>query len=244
MKTSNSDVNWAKMYDFYELEMRNIYRTVSKPQNDSHYEMLKDKGAKFLSKNNTFCEIGFSAGLTLRHALNHFGHVYGLDISPKNVELTAKELDSEGFSNFELYTSDLMVFDERFNNKFDVISYIHGLEHFTTDDYPVIFKNIKKYLKSNGVFTGALPFNNQFKYLMCPNCSHVFEADGHVSTHDKTSLKKLFEDNGFEIIHLDNFNMKYALSRGSSLKRIYRFVMYGILGKQSNAQLEYIVRPR
>ena len=68
----------------------------------------------------------FSAGLTLRYALKHFGMVYGLDISPQNVELTTKELISEGFSNFKLYTYDLMNFDKRFVNKFDVIFLFMG----------------------------------------------------------------------------------------------------------------------
>jgi cyclopropane fatty-acyl-phospholipid synthase-like methyltransferase len=243
-KISNKDIDWAKHYDFYEVEFRDRYRTVSKPQNESHYQMLKSKGLNFLRKENAFCEIGFSIGLTLRYALNHFDKVYGLDISPKNTELTEKELKSEGYSNFELYTSDLMVFDERFEKKFDVISFVHGLEHFTADDYPLIFKNIKKYLKPNGIFTGALPFNNGFNYRMCPNCNHVFEIDGHVSTHNIKSLKKLFEENDFEIIHLDNFNLKYALSYGNTPKKLYRFIYYGLFGKQSFGQLEYIVRPK
>lgn len=38
---SNRDVDWAKQYDYYEIEMREMYKTLSKPQNDSHFEMLK-----------------------------------------------------------------------------------------------------------------------------------------------------------------------------------------------------------
>jgi len=243
-KISNKDVDWARQYDFYEVELREIYRTGAKSQNESHYQMLKSKGAKFLKKENTFCEIGFSAGITLRYALKHFGKVYGIDISPRNTEVTEKELKAEGYMNFELFTSDLMVFDERFENKFDVISFIHGLEHFTKEDYPLIFTNIKKYLKPNGVFTGALPFNNRFEYRMCPHCNHIFEIDGHVSSHTIQSLKGLFEENGFEIIHLDNFNLQYALKHGSILKRLYRFINYWLFGNQSFGQLEYIVRPK
>jgi ubiquinone/menaquinone biosynthesis C-methylase UbiE len=243
-RISNKDVDWAKHYDYYEVELRDMYRTVSKPQNDSHFEMLKRKGASFLKKDKTFCEIGFSAGLTLRYALGYFGKVYGLDISPKNVELTEKELKAEGYSNFELYTSDLMIFDERFKSKFDVISFIHGLEHFTSDDYPIIFNNIKKYLKPYGVFTGALPFKNLFNYRMCPDCMRVFEIDGHVSSHDINSLKKVFNENGFEIIHLDNFNLKFVLKYGGFLKNVYIFTLHYILNKHSNSQLEYIVKPR
>jgi hypothetical protein len=38
---SNSDVDWAKHYDYYEVEYRDIYRINAKPQNDSHFVMLK-----------------------------------------------------------------------------------------------------------------------------------------------------------------------------------------------------------
>ena len=240
---SNKDVDWAKQYDFYEVEFRNMYGTVSKPQNDSHYEMLKWKGAKFLKKDKVFCEIGFSAGLTLRYALKHFGTVYGLDISPKNVEFTENELRKEGYTNFQLYTFDLMKFDERFENKFDVISFIHGLEHFNGDDYLLVFNNIKKYLKPNGVFTGALPFNLPFTYRMCPHCNHVFEIDGHISIHDIDSLKKVFEENNFEVLHLDNFNLKYSLKQGNVLKTLYMLFNYYLLRKHSSSQLEFIVKP-
>lgn len=239
---SNTSVEWAKLYDFYETELRDIYKNITKPNNDSHFEMLKSKGRKYFNKDNVFCEIGFGAGLTLRHALEHFGQVYGLDISSKNVELTTAELKNEGYNNFELYTSDLMVFDPRFENKFDIISFIHGLEHFTYEDYPVILNHIRKYLKPAGIFSGALPYNKEFIFRMCPNCQHIFEIDGHVSRHDLDSLRKVFLDNGFEIIHLGNFNLRYALSKESILKALYKLVNYHLFKQPSKNQIEYIVK--
>ena len=238
---SNKDVDWTKHYDYYEIELRSIYRTMLKPQNDSHFEMLKSMAKKYLKKDKVFCEIGFGAGITLRKAMNYFGKIYGLDISPKNVEFTEKELKQEGYENFELYVSDIMEFDKRFEKKFDVISFIHGLEHFSNEDYPVVLNNIKKYLKHNGIFTGALPNKSGFNYRMCPRCNYIFEIDGHLSNHDLHSLRKVFLNNGFEIIHLDNFNFKYQLSYGGILKKIYRLIFYGILKQKRNSQIEFIV---
>ena len=242
IQISNSDIDWSKLYDFYEVDFRHIYQTVSKPQNDSHFEMLKSKAKKYLRKDKIFCEVGFSAGITLRYALKHFNKVYGLDISPKNVEFTTEELRKEGYANFELFTSDLMKFDSRFEGMFDVISFIHGLEHFSDEDYPIILENIKKYLRTGGIFTGALPYNKGFNFRMCPKCNHVFEIDGHVSSHDIDSLRKVFLDNGFKIIHLDNFNLKYALSHGHILKRILRYIFYHLLRQRTNSQIEFIVQ--
>lgn len=240
---SNSSVDWGKHYDLFEIEMRNMYKTVALPQNKSHFEMLKHHGKKYLSRDKVFCEIGFGAGLTLRYASEYFDKVYGMDISSRNAEYTADELKREGYKNIELYFSDLMKFDERFENKFDVISFIHGLEHFSKDDYPVIFKNIRKYLKKDGVFTGALPFKNEYNFRMCPHCSEVFEIDGHVSSHDIESLKKVFDEQGFETIYLNDFNINYTLTEGSFLQKIHRITLYKLFGRKFFTQLEYITKP-
>jgi tRNA G46 methylase TrmB len=111
---SNRDINWAKHYDYYEIELREMYRGLSKPQNDSHYEMVKKNFKSHLNNEKVFAEIGFSAGLTLRNFSPHFKELYGLDISPKNVEFTKSELSREGFSNIHLYPLDILKCDERF----------------------------------------------------------------------------------------------------------------------------------
>lgn len=240
---SNTEVDWSKHYDHFEIEMREMYKTVAKPQNDSYCEMMKHHAGKYLSEDKTFCEIGFGAGLTLRFAMKYFGKVFGLDISPRNVDFTSKELTEEGYSNFELYQSDLMKFEKKFENKFDVISFIHGLEHFTNEDYNIILKNIKSYLKEDGIFTGALPFNNDFNYRMCPHCNKLFEIDGHVSKHDINSLKEVFKKLGFDVIYISDFNMHYAYKDGSTLQKIHRILLYKLFKRKFFTQLEFIVKP-
>jgi SAM-dependent methyltransferase len=242
MKESNENIDWAKHYDFYEVEMREMYRTVSKSQNDSHFEMLRQRAGDYLKKDKIFCEIGFSAGLTLRYALSHFRNVFGLDISPRNVEFTTQELLNEGYTNFELFTSDIMKYESRFRNKFDVISFIHGLEHFSSSDYPVFFDNIKNYLKEDGIFTGALPYKLPFNFRMCPHCYKTFEIDGHISIHDLNSIKMEFINNGFEIIHLSNFNKRYYLKTEGYLKYTYKKLHSILKNKPLNRQIEFIVK--
>jgi cyclopropane fatty-acyl-phospholipid synthase-like methyltransferase len=241
---SNSDVDWAKHYDLFEIEMRNMYRTVAKPQNDSHFQMLLNNAKDHLNKNKSFCEIGFGCGITLRYAAKYFGNVYGLDISPRNVEYTADELRDEGVKNVELYCSDIMKTDERFLKKFDVLSFIHGLEHFAEKDYGIMLGNIRSYLKPGGIFTGALPYKNEFNYRMCHKCGNVFEMDGHVSSHDENSLRKVLEENGFEVLYLNNFNIHYALNEGNILQKIHRVLLYKFFGRRFFTQLEYVAKPK
>lgn len=239
---SNNSVNWAKHYDYYEIELRDMYKTISKGNNESHFILLKNRARGYLKNDRIFCEIGFSAGITLRYALKYFKKVYGLDISPKNVEVTASELKAEGYTNFELFAFDLMKYDARFEGMFDVISFIHGLEHFSDSDYPIILTNIRKYLRPGGIFTGALPYNKDFIFRMCPKCDHIFEIDGHLSRHDIKSLSEVFVENGFKIVHISNFNLKYALSHGGILKKLYRLVFYYLLKQRALCQIEYIVK--
>ena len=239
---SNKDVDWSKQYDYYEIEMREMYKTISKPQNDSHFEMIKHYLKKYLNSNKIFAEIGFSAGLTLRSSSTYFKKVYGLDISPKNVEFTKSELLQEGYKNIELYTVDIMNKEEKFKSSFDVISFIHGLEHFSNNDYPILFENIKYYLKKNGVFTGALPNNLNLNYRICPNCCHIFEIDGHLLKHNIDSLKKLFIENNFKILYLNDINIHYCKKQKDFLRFAYRFFKKKILKKSGGFQLEYIVK--
>lgn len=243
LKTSNNNVNWGNLYDVYEIKFRENYNTISKPQNDSHFEMIKAYLKDYLNKDFNFAEIGFGSGLTLRYASKYFKKVYGLDISPKNVEYTNQELQSEGFNNIECITLDIMKLNEDFKNKFDVISFVHGIEHFSESDYPELLKNIKYYLKDNGVFTGALPNNLQFNYRICPHCNEVFEIDGHLSRHTIDSLKNLFNENNFEIIHLSDFNLHNYLRYKGLIKLLYRYLIHYVLKKKSNMQLEFIVKP-
>ena len=240
---SNKDVDWAKHYDFYEIELRENYNTISKPQNDSHFEMIKSRLKNYLHKNLVFAEIGFGSGLTLRYASKYFKKVYGLDISPKNVDFTNKELKDEGYTNIDCLTFDIMKLNEEFKNKFDVISFVHGLEHFSETDYPILFANIKYYLTANGVFTGALPNDLQFNYRMCPKCNNVFELDGHLSRHTTDSLKKLFGINDLQIIHLDDFNTSYFLKHKGLIKTSYYLLRRHLLKKKLMHQLEFIVKP-
>lgn len=240
---SNQDSNWAKQYDYYETIFRENYNVISKPQNDSHFEMVKSHLKNYLNKDLIFAEIGFGSGLTLRHAANYFKKVYGLDISPKNVDFTNKELRDEGYTNIKCMTFDIMKLNEDFKNKFDVITFIHGLEHFSETDYPILFANIKYYLTANGVFTGALPNDLPFTYRMCPKCNEVFEIDGHLSRHTKASLEKLFGENNFEIMHLNDFNIIYYIKNKGLIKTLYHLLRKKLLSKKINYQLEFIVKP-
>jgi SAM-dependent methyltransferase len=242
IKASNSEHNWASIYDYYEIELRDLYNGIARPQNLSHFEMIRSRAKKYLNSDKIFCEIGFGSGVTLRLISSFFRTIHGLDISQKNVELTTQELLSEGITNAELNYSNILVYEEKYAKSFDVISFIHGLEHFSSSDYPILFDNIKRYLKKDGIFTGALPYKLPFNFRMCPHCNKTFELDGHLSSHDLESLNMLFINNGFRVIYLGNFNLRFTLRHTKDpFKLLYKLIKYGILKYDSLNQLEFIV---
>ncbi len=227
MSNSNKHDDWAKIYDIYETKYRNVYKTDAFHQNDMHSTTLEHFFKKKLFTSESFCEIGFGAGITLRRMSKIFKKVYGIDISLENVLTTQAELKSEGFTNIELFHQDILKFDQRFINKFNVITYIHGLEHFSEKDYPEFFSNIRQYLIDDGFFTGALPFELPLRFRICPNCGNEFEIDGHLSVHSIESIKKLLETNKFKIIYLSNFNkFQYIKNKG-----IVKYYIRESLGK-------------
>ena len=240
--TSNNEFNWATIYDFYEIELRQLYNGIARPQNLSHFEMLKSRAKNYLNKNKIFCEVGFGSGVTLRLVSGYFKTIYGLDISEKNVILTKQELLNEGIKNAELNYSNIMIYEEKYKNSFDVISFIHGLEHFSASDYRVLFENIKRYLREDGIFTGALPYKLPFNYRMCPHCNKIFELDGHISIHDLDSIRKEFLDNGFKIAHLSNFNIRHSIKTDGLLKYSYKKLRSILNNEPISGQIEFIVQ--
>lgn len=81
-----------------------------------------------------FAEIGFGVGITLRRMSKYFQNCYGLDISEQNIELTKLEIENEDYNNIKLIQHDILVYNKEYVSKFDLITYIHGIEHFSEKD--------------------------------------------------------------------------------------------------------------
>ena len=59
---SNNSTDWGKIYDEYEIEFRNNYKTISYPQNYYLFMLLKKKYPSLLRKDWCLAEIGFGGG--------------------------------------------------------------------------------------------------------------------------------------------------------------------------------------
>ena len=97
-------------------------------------------------------------------------------------------------------------------------------------------------MKKGGIFSGALPNDLPLKFRICPNCNHVFEIDGHLSSFDKNKLRNLFDIYGFNVIKISDFNYSYYFKFKGLTKTFYRLFVNNVLKKNSKYQLEFIVQ--
>lgn len=108
---NNRTYNWAKIYDYYEIENRDMYNNVANYQNDSHFIMLKNYIKINKLELDAFAEIGFGSGITLKKALKLFNECYGFDISPKNIDFSKKEFKKLGINNVSFLKRNILDFD-------------------------------------------------------------------------------------------------------------------------------------
>ncbi len=106
-----------------------------------------------INKGETILEIGFGTGYALMNIAKLVGknnHVYGIDISPKMVELTNKKIKSRSLADRVKLTCGDALKLPYYNNKFDVIFLSFTLELFDTPEISEILKEIKRVLRPNG----------------------------------------------------------------------------------------------
>lgn len=116
---------------------------------------LRQRGLELLAItcSEVVLEIGVGAGYSLKEiadSVGYDGKAYGIDITPKMLEITRKRLEKAGLlDRVELSEGDArnMLYDDR---KFDAVYMASTLELFDTPDIPEVLKEIKRVLKNHG----------------------------------------------------------------------------------------------
>ncbi len=115
----------------------------------------QDKALKHLDvkEGETILEIGFGTGYCLKQiaeSVGKTGKAYGIDISSGMLGVTKKRLEKTGLlERVELYCGDATKLPYE-SNKFDAVFMSLSLEHFDTPEIPMVLKEIKRVLKTNG----------------------------------------------------------------------------------------------
>lgn len=106
-----------------------------------------------IKQGETVLEIGFGTGNALIKTAEYVGQsgsVYGIDISPKMVEVAYRKIKNKSLSDrIKLICCDATKLPYS-TNKFDVVFLSFTLELFDTPEIPEILKEVKRVLKSGG----------------------------------------------------------------------------------------------
>lgn len=153
-------------------------------------------GDKFIGKDKTILEIGCGIGRMTEFFANDFGKVYGIDISGEMIAQGKKRL--AGIDNIELLETDglnLPVLD----NSIDLIFSYIVFQHMPS--YEIVEKNFKE---ANRVLKEDSLFKVQLRGVPAKKETWYYGVDYNMS-----SVKKLIEKTGFNLIHYEGVNTKY-----------------------------------
>jgi 2-polyprenyl-3-methyl-5-hydroxy-6-metoxy-1,4-benzoquinol methylase len=148
--------------------------------------IIKDMFDKYIKKDKKVIEIGAGTGNIAKMLLNEGYRVAVGDIHKNGLNY------AKSYGIKERYQFDLM--KSPFKESFNVVGIFDVLEHLENDSLAV--KNIYKILKTGGIVIGTVPAH---KWLWTR-----FDIT-HKRRYELKEIKKLFTDNGFQILEAKNF---------------------------------------
>ena len=173
----------AKYLDaLYRYEQKHFWFIVRK-------KIILDTFKKFVQKNELIIEIGAGTGDIMRSLVKEGYH----DIAVGEIHLSGLKY-AQKYGIKKLYQFD--VTKSPFKNHFDVVGAFDVLEHLDNDT--LALQNIHQILKKNGKLIVTVP---AMKWLW----SDIDRQSGHVRRYNQAMIRKLFEQNSFEIISIKGF---------------------------------------
>ena len=189
------------------------------------------------NRNGDLLEIGAGNGNTLLYAQEngYAKNIYGIEL----FEIEDSNQNSDLFSDFVIGDIEKIPFPFQ-KSKFDVILLGDVLEHLI-DPYTTL-KNLKQYLKDDGVIVASIPnirewntmksifFKGDFKYEE----SGILDKT-HLRFFAKKNIIDLFEDNDFNILKIIGSNRKFVQKYIRRLQ-FFRLLMLLIFDEFMNTQ--------
>ena len=237
--------NEEDLWDKYQTDLRYIYE-VKKREKPIYplYHYVLDYVSNIEGYSSLLiAEIGFGDGSLLESLSKKFNKVVGLDISKKNLIYTQDKFKLKRISNAEFRHYDIRK-GANFNEKFDILVLSHVLEHFSDSEFGVITKNLRDLLKDEGVIICATPYQKKLQDRICPNCSHVFEIDGHKQVLDELKIKELLESNDFKLLSVRNFNPTHYYWGWNKAKALIHNFLRKFFRMNIYTQLEFVAKKK
>jgi len=170
---------------------------ILKTENQRKYDEIKfnyglDKVSNFVSSGKTL-DIGCSIGVFLEVAQKRGWEAYGLELNKKAYEYAR---------NNKLNVDNKMLNHSKYAGiKFDLITMWDVLEHAV---YPKkLLSSTFNQLADNGALLVLTPNINSLAARVMHKECNVFEGSSHVSLFSVETLKRILEESGFCVVHME-----------------------------------------
>lgn len=140
----------------------------------------------------------------------------GVEINPEGVDACRK-------SGLEVYSQNLL--DIHFEQRFDVITSWHVLEHLSN---PVeMLKKLHSALSDDGIFIFEVPNTDSLGFKYGQDDWFHLDSPRHLMLYNKKSIEKLCELTGFKVVSVRSSYFDFPLDLFWSLRKsALRFLVY------------------
>lgn len=210
---------FRKYYDneYYEINkirsyLGSIYRKI--PDNFKLW-LLKKYGSTRKEKLRLL-DVGMGNGGFLFNMKNKNIQKYGIDLNPSY---------NYPDNKVKMYKGDFI--NKKFQNKFDIITMWHVLEHIP-EPVKLVNKSFEL-LNTDGLLILSTPNTESLGFKLFKNDWFHLDPPRHVILYNFKNLSKLFEEGGFKIINYKNGFLEFPTDFYWSMKRsIFRYIFYPI----------------
>ncbi len=172
-------------------------------------------------------DFGCGGGFLIPALSKVAAEVYGVDFSPKSVELTNER--SKSIPNFRGAYAPTEALDKGL--RFDGILAVEVIEHLSDQQLSLTLDLIKKLLEPGGVLVFTTPNDEDLaaSRLYCPECDHVFHRWQHVRSWNARSLGAFLAREGFRDIEAwtTDFSPPIGLGAWGQVRRAFKAVGRG-----------------
>lgn len=190
---------------------------------------------RFIPRNAVICDYGCGAGFLLKSLVEHF-KASGVDHTWANLEKAAEIVGS----NKNLMGLHHISETESLSGTFDAIYFVETIEHLLDHHITPTLKKMHNLLKPGGVIICTTPHDEDLSEheVYCPITRKTFHRYQHLRSFTKDSLRKDFEDHGFD--HVVSFGTDFT-ARG--IKAQVKFRVREYIGRK-NPHLVCVVKRR
>jgi len=233
----------SNLSKYYESDAYISHTDSSKSFIDKIYQVVKNytirKKVKLIvslqTEGKSILDIGCGTGDFLVASKNSGWNVVGIEPNEKAKNFAIKKVNTAKTKVSPFYKDIDALLKENGNQKFDVISMWHVLEHvYDLEEY---ISNLEKLLKSNGSLLIAVPNFNSFDAKYYGKFWAAYDVPRHLWHFSQKSIEKLFGKKNMEVIQ--TLPMKFDSYYVSLLSEKYKTgvsnpVKAFMIGFQSN----------